>query len=237
MAGRLKVWIIQTVMHVWPFISLIPDNMKPLLLVFFVSIMLASCAQRQAVKIPAGSDKPLAHEAVAYFAEGCFWHSEIVFQSLVGVRDAVSGYAGGKVKNPDYETVCTGITGHAETVQVFYDPNVISYKTLVDAFFASMDPTQLNRQGNDAGTQYRSAAFYQNEQEKQVVEAAIKKLTDEKKYSGKIVTQVVPFTSFYPAEAYHQEYILNHPNQGYVANVSIPDFIEFKNTFKGNFKP
>jgi peptide-methionine (S)-S-oxide reductase len=210
--------------------------MKRVLFAFFVFTVFAACAQPAQLKIPVGSTKPGPHEAVAYFAEGCFWHSEIVFQSLVGVRDAVSGYAGGNYKNPDYETVCTGTTGHAETVQVFYDPAVISYQTLVDAFFASMDPTEVNRQGNDVGTQYRSIAFYQNEQEKQTVLAAIKKLTDEKKYSGKIATQVVPYTTFYPAEAYHQEYISLHPGNPYVANVSIPDFLEFKKTFKGNFK-
>jgi peptide-methionine (S)-S-oxide reductase len=210
--------------------------MKPVFSALFAFMMLVSCAQQQTVKIPVGSTKPLAHEAVADFSEGCFWHAEIVFQSLVGVRDAVSGYAGGAVKNPDYETVCTGNTGHAETVQVYYDPTVISYQTLVDAFFASMNPTELNRQGNDVGTQYRSIAFYRNDQEKQIVLAAIKKLTDAKKYSGKIVTQVLPFTNFYEAEAYHQEYILHNPDNPYVAHVSIPDFIEFKNTFKGNFK-
>lgn len=210
--------------------------MKRILFVCLHFVMLSACAQPPAVKIPSGNVHSGPHEAVAVFAEGCFWHSEIVFQSLKGVRDAVSGYAGGTVKNPDYETVCTGITGHAESVQVFYDTTVVSFKTLVDAFFASMDPTQLNRQGNDAGTQYRSIAFYKTDSEKRIIEAAIKKLTDEKKYKSKIVTQVLPYTGFYAAEAYHQEYILNHPNNSYVANVSIPDFIEFKNTFKGNFK-
>ncbi len=210
--------------------------MKPVMFICFAFAILSSCAQQPSVKIPLGSTKPLAHEAVANFAEGCFWHAEIVFQSLVGVRDAVSGYAGGVDKTPTYEKVSSGTTGHAETVQVYYDPTVISYKTLVDAFFASMDPTELNRQGNDDGTQYRSIAFYRTPEEKQIVDAAIKKLTDERKYSAKIVTQVVPFATFYPAEAYHQEYIAHNPDNPYVAHVSIPDFIEFKNTFKGNFK-
>lgn len=180
--------------------------------------------------------KPSANEAVATFAEGCFWHSEIVFQSLEGVRDAVSGYAGGTTKNPDYESVCTGTTGHAECVQVYYDPAKISYETLVAAFFASQDPTQLNRQGPDEGTQYRSVAFYRNEKEKKAIEAEIKRLTDAKKYSQKIVTQVVPFTKFYPAEDYHQEYISQHMDNPYVRNVSVPDFVRFKKEFKGNFK-
>ena len=209
--------------------------MKSIVTVISALFLFSSCVQSQSVKIPLPEkQKPAANEAVATFAEGCFWHAEIVFQSLVGVRDAVSGYAGGNDKHPDYETVCSGKTGHAETVQVYYDPSKISYETLVAAFFASMDPTELNRQGNDAGTQYRSAAFYRTNAEKQIVEAAIKK--EQAKYQAKIVTQVVPFTVFYPAEDYHQEYIHFHPGNGYVANVSIPDFLEFKKNFKGSFK-
>lgn len=203
--------------------------------------LFSSCAQTQgktAANIPLSvKQKPSANEATATFAEGCFWHAEIIFQSFVGVRDAVSGYAGGTDANPDYEKVSTGRTGHTETVQVYYDPSKISYETLVKAFFASQDPTTLNRQGNDAGTQYRSAVFYRNEKEKQIIEEEIIRLTVAKKYSSKIVTQVVPFTKFYPAEEYHQEYIHLHPDNGYVRNVSIPEFVEFKKEFKGNFKP
>lgn len=209
--------------------------MKSIIIALTGIILFTSCIQSQSVKIPLpDKQKPAANEAVATFAEGCFWHAEIVFQSLVGVRDAVSGYAGGKVKNPDYETVCSGSTGHAETVQVYYDPSKISYETLVAAFFASMDPTELNRQGNDEGTQYRSVAFYRNDNEKAIIESIMKK--EQAKYKDKIVTQVVPYTQFYPAEDYHQEYIHYHPGNGYVANVSIPDFLEFKKKFKGNFK-
>lgn len=209
--------------------------MKSLVSAITAILLLSSCVQSQSVKIPLPEkQKPSANEAVATFAEGCFWHAEIVFQSLVGVRDAVSGYSGGKDKHPDYEKVCSGTTGHAEAVQVYYDPSRISYETLVAAFFASMDPTELNRQGNDQGTQYRSAAFYRNQKEKQVLETEIKKVQG--KYKQKIVTEVSPFTQFYTAEDYHQEYIHYHPSNGYVANVSIPDFIEFKKNFKGNFK-
>ncbi len=208
--------------------------MKTILSTLFI-ILFASCVQSQNIKIPLpDKQSPSSNEAVAYFAEGCFWHAEIVFQSLKGVRDAVSGYSGGNVKDPDYETVCSGKTGHAETVAVFYDPAQISYETLVAAFFASMDPTELNKQGNDVGTQYRSAAFYRNDAEKKVIETEIKRVQGQ--YKQKIVTQVVPFAKFYAAEDYHQEYIHFHPNNGYVANVSIPDFIEFKKNFKGNFK-
>lgn len=212
--------------------------MRSMITTIFSLILFAGCAQTQdnKIKISEGSSKKLSNEAVATFAEGCFWHTEIVFQSLVGVRDAVSGYAGGDDNHPDYEKVSTGETGHAESVQVYYDPSKISFETLVNAFFASHDPTQLNRQGNDVGTQYRSIAFYRNENEKKIIEAEIKKLADEKKYPGKIVTDVMSYTHFYPAEDYHQEYILHHPGNPYVQHVSIPDFEKFRREFKGNFK-
>jgi len=214
---------------------------------FFLSTLMAvflfsSCAQTQSstshekeegLKIPAGiTQKPSGKEAIATFAEGCFWHTEIVFQSLEGVRDAVSGYAGGSDEHPDYEKVSTGETGHAETVNVYYDPTKISFQTLVKAFFASHDPTQMNGQGNDIGTQYRSIAFYRNEEERKIIEAEIRSLNDSKTYSSKIVTEVKPFTKFYPAEDYHQEYILHHPNNPYVRYVSIPDYEKFKKNFK-----
>ena len=218
--------------------------MKFIFTALIISTTFFSCAQTQGnndnnVKIPiAVSQNPGANEAVATFAEGCFWHAEIVFQSLEGVRDAVSGYAGGSTTDPDYEKVASGNTGHAESVKVYYDPSKISYETLVKAFFASQDPTTMNRQGNDRGTEYRSVAFYSNDKEKQIIEAVIKKLSDAKVYSNKIVTQVVPLTKFYPAESYHQEYISHNPNNPYVANVSLPDFQHFKAVFKeGKFKP
>lgn len=212
--------------------------MKAIVTTIFSIIIFAGCAQPQNnAKLFEGSkQKSSGNEAVATFAEGCFWHTEIVFQSLVGVRDAVSGYAGGSGTNPDYEKVSSGETGHAESVQVYYDPSKISFETLVKAFFASHDPTELNRQGNDVGTQYRSIAFYRNDQEKQIIEAEIKRIAEQKTYSGKIVTEVKPYTKFYPAEDYHQEYILHHPENPYVQNVSIPDFEKFRREFKGNFK-
>jgi peptide-methionine (S)-S-oxide reductase len=213
--------------------------MKAFIATLVSIILFAGCAQPQdsKAKIFAGiHQRPSSNEAVATFAEGCFWHTEIVFQSLLGVRDAVSGYAGGTDANPDYEKVGSGETGHAESVQVYYDPSKISFETLVKAFFASHDPTELNRQGNDVGTQYRSIAFYRNDKEKQIIESEIKMLVTEKKYSGKIVTEIKPFTKFYEAEDYHQEYILHHPENPYVRNVSIPDFERFRKEFKGNFK-
>ncbi len=211
--------------------------MKTTLASLLLILSLSSCVQSQTQNnITKGSPTPKAGEAVATFAEGCFWHAEIVFQSLVGVRDAVSGYSGGTRPDPDYENVCTGSTGHAESVQVYYDPTKISYQTLVKAFFASQDPTTPNRSGNDIGTQYRSVAFYRTAEEKQTIENEIKALTAAKKYNGKIVTEVVPFKVFYPAEKYHQEYISQHPENPYVQHVSIPEFNEFKKEFKGNFK-
>ena len=205
---------------------------------FISMFMIGSCVQSQNQKInfPLGSTKPMPNEAVASFSEGCFWHAEIVFQSLAGVRDAVSGYSGGTNTNPDYGKVASGTTGHAETVQVYYDPSKISYETLVKAFFASQDPTTLNRQGNDAGTEYRSIAFYRNEKEKQVIDAEIKRLTDLKVYHNKIVTEIIPFKKFYKAEDYHQEYIHNNPGNGYVQNVSIPEFLKFKKNFNADYK-
>ncbi len=203
-----------------------------------LNIVFSSCAQNASkIIIPTGDPKPVKGEAVAYFAEGCFWHTEIVFQSLYGVRDAVSGYAGGKSENPDYEMVTSGNTGHAETVKVYYDPSKISYQTLVDAFFASHDPTQVNRQGNDVGSQYRSVAFYSNDTEKKILENTIADLSARKKYTKKIATQITKLNMFYPAEDYHQEYILHHPDNGYVKNVNLPEYEHFRKTFKGRFKP
>lgn len=222
--------------------------MKFFLSTIIAVILFTSCAQTQGsssskkeqltknaeTKIFEGNNqKPSDNEAVATFAEGCFWHTEIVFQSLEGVRDAVSGYSGGNSDNPDYEN----IGHHAESVNVYYDPSKISFETLVKAFFASHDPTQLNRQGNDEGPQYRSIAFYRNEDEKKAIEAEIKRVSDSKKYTSRIVTEVKPFTKFYPAEDYHQEYIIHHPDNPYVRNVSIRDYENFRQEFKeGKFK-
>jgi peptide-methionine (S)-S-oxide reductase len=212
--------------------------MKSIIVALLSVFSFASCAQSQtgSTNFPLGSKVPLPNEAVADFSEGCFWHAEIVFQSLVGVRDAVSGFSGGTAANPSYEQVCTGTTGHAETVQVYYDPAKVSFHTLVLAFFASVDPTEVDRQGNDVGTQYRSMLYYRNDNEKAIINSVIDSLTKIKKYDGKIVTEVIPFTKFYEAEAYHQEYIHFHPDNPYVANVSIPDYLEFRKNFKGNFK-
>lgn len=167
---------------------------------------------------------------VAYFASGCFWCVEAIFESVEGVSEAVSGYAGGKTLNPTYETIGTGKTGHAEAVAVYYNPKKVSFKTLVDVFFGSHDPTTINGQHPDYGSQYRSIAFYSSNEEKKVIDTAIKKLNKEI-YNGKIVTEVTEYTIFYVAEEYHQNFEKRNPNNGYVKNVSIPRLKRFQKKF------
>ena len=164
----------------------------------------------------------------AYFASGCFWCVEAIFDSVEGVQEAHSGYSGGKTKNPTYNQIGYGNTGHAEAVEVIYDPKVVSFKTLVDVFFGSHDPTTLNRQGPDRGTQYRSVAFYQNDTEKIAINSHIVKLIEEEVYSNKIVTEVTPLVKFYYAEEYHQDYEKLNPQNSYIRNVSIPRLNRFK---------
>ena len=181
--------------------------------------------------------EPKKGKAIAVFAEGCFWCSEHVFEAVVGVDEAISGYSGGNVKNPSYELVGSNRTGHAEAVAVFYDPKVVSFKELVDVFFASQDPTTPNQQGPDKGSSYRSIAFYKNSVEKKIIEDKIKELTANKVFANPIVTEVKPLSEFYEAEAYHQDYVKNNPNQPYVKGVSIPRYNKFKKTYKGKLKP
>lgn len=169
-------------------------------------------------------------DKVAYFASGCFWCVEAIFESVEGVSEAVSGYAGGNTDNPTYRSIGTGRTGHAETVAVYYNPDKVSFKTLVDVFFGSHDPTTKNGQHPDYGTQYRSIAFYSTAKEKKVIEAAIAKLNKEV-YKGKIVTEVTKHTKFYKAEEYHQNYEKRNPYNSYVRNVSIPRLNRFKKKF------
>ena len=152
---------------------------------------------------------------VAVFGGGCFWCTEAVFDELRGVHSVVSGYAGGKVKNPTYEQVCMGNTGHAEVIKIEFDPAQVSFRDLMTVFFATHDPTTLNRQGNDVGTQYRSAIFYADEQQKQDAAAFIKELDEAKTFKNSIVTTLEPLTEFYAAEDYHQKFYANNPGQGY----------------------
>ena len=173
----------------------------------------------------------------AYFASGCFWCVESIFESVKGVKEVISGYSGGTEKNPTYEEVGRGLTHHAESVEVFYDPKEVSYTTLVKVFFGSMDPTALNYQGPDHGAQYRSIAFYKNDSEKQIIESYISKLEKEKVYNKPIATQVIKFSHFYKAEDYHQDYEKHHPDNPYVRNVTIPRLEDFRKKFPELLKP
>jgi len=173
---------------------------------------------------------------VATLAGGCFWCLEAVFDDLEGVEDVVSGYAGGSVPNPTYKHVCTGETGHAEVVQVTFNPDVISYRDLLRVFFTIHDPTTLNRQGADVGTQYRSAIFTHNETQEKVAEEVIAELNDAGIWDDPIVTEVVPLEAFYPAEDYHQEYFRRNPNQGYCRVVIAPKVAKFRKQYLDRLK-
>jgi len=191
--------------------------------------------QKNKKEIAKLSQEDLSNYETAYFASGCFWCVEAIFESVKGVKEAVSGYSGGTEKNPTYQQVSAGLTGHAEAIEVYYDPKVISFTALVQVFFGSHDPTSLNRQGPDRGTQYRSVAFYKNEEEKKIIEAYIGALNEQNVYDGDpITTEVSSFTKFWIAEDYHQDYEKKHPNNSYITNVSIPRLNRFKKNF-GDF--
>ncbi|MFO0808210.1 MAG: peptide-methionine (S)-S-oxide reductase MsrA [Gemmataceae bacterium] len=170
--------------------------------------------------------------AVATFGNGCFWCTEAVFQQIKGVQRVTSGYSGGTVKDPTYQQVCTGTTGHAEVIQIVYDPKVISFTDLLEAFWYSHDPTQLNRQGNDVGTQYRSAVFYHTDEQRDLAETYKKKLNESGAYSKPVVTEITGFTEFYPAEKYHQNYFTENGEQGYCQKVIRPKLDKFRSVFK-----
>lgn len=173
---------------------------------------------------------------LATFGAGCFWCVEAVFQELKGVSKVVPGYAGGHVKNPSYREVCSGNTGHAEVAQITYNPQVISYPELLEVFWQTHDPTTLNRQGNDVGSQYRSVIFYHNEQQKELAEAYKKQLDASGAWDNPIVTQIEPLDTFYLAEDYHNNYYLNNPNQGYCRMVIRPKVEKFRKVFKDKLK-
>lgn len=174
--------------------------------------------------------------ATATFGNGCFWCTEAIFQRLKGVEKVIPGYTGGVVKNPTYNEVCTGTTGHAEAIQITYDPKVISYRELLDVFFYTHDPTTLNRQGADAGTQYRSAIFYHDKEQKKDAELMISQLESEGVYHDKIVTEITPFDKFYIAENYHQNYYNNNKNQGYCRAVINPKLDKFVKKYSKKIK-
>ena len=169
---------------------------------------------------------------IVTFGSGCFWCTEAVFQQLKGVETVLSGYSGGHVENPSYEQVVTGRTGHAEVCQIQFDPEQISFENMLEVFFNTHDPTTLNRQGNDVGTQYRSVIFYHSEEQKKIAEGVKAELEKSGPWKTPIVTEIVPFEKFYPAEDYHQNYFRNNPNQGYCRLVIAPKLDKFEKVFK-----
>jgi peptide-methionine (S)-S-oxide reductase len=196
-------------------------------------IALCACSQKEEQTTSKGTEKKAANLdglQTAYFASGCFWCVEAIFESVDGVEEVVSGYAGGKEKNPTYEQVSAGLTGHAESVKIYYDSTKVSYQSLLEVFFGSHDPTTLNQQGPDRGKQYRSAIFYKNLGEKTAAETYIQELLNAKTFS-KITTEIAPFSGFFEAEEYHQDYEQLNPDNSYVRAVSIPRLNKFKQKF------
>ncbi|MCK6623100.1 MAG: peptide-methionine (S)-S-oxide reductase MsrA [Calditrichaceae bacterium] len=173
---------------------------------------------------------------IATLGAGCFWCVEAIFQNLRGVEKVVSGYAGGRVQNPTYEQVCSGTTGHAEAVQITFDPQVISFAELLEVFWRTHDPTTLNRQGADVGTQYRSAIFYHSEAQKTIAEQSKRNANASALWPDPIVTEIVSFTNFYPAEGYHQNFFLENPNQPYCRMVIDPKIRKFRKEFQERLK-
>ncbi len=178
-----------------------------------------------------GQDK-----AVATFGGGCFWCTEAVFSALKGVEKVESGYSGGQTANPSYKEICSGLTGHAEVVQITYDAQELLFEDLLEVFFATHNPTTLNRQGADVGTQYRSVIFYHNEEQKRIAEFVIRELDAQKIFNDPIVTEVTAFDKFYKAEDYHQDYFANNPRQPYCNAVINPKMEKFKKLFKEKLK-
>jgi peptide-methionine (S)-S-oxide reductase len=178
----------------------------------------------------------MERRATAVFAGGCFWCVEAVFEELDGVFDAISGYTGGTKETANYEAVCSGDTGHAEAVQILYDPSRIDYRKLLEVHFATHDPTTLNRQGNDVGPQYRSAIFYANDEEKRIAENYIAELARARVYDRPIVTTLEPLRAFYPAETYHQNYVCANPSAGYVRAVALPKVDKVRKLFAEDLK-
>lgn len=183
-----------------------------------------------------GASNQMTDLKKATFGSGCFWCTEAVFERLNGVHSVVSGYSGGSVENPTYEEVCNGTTGHAEVTQITYDPDVITFDELLEVFWKTHDPTTLNRQGNDIGTQYRSVIFYQDEEQKKLAEKYKEELDRSGAWDKPIVTEISPLTNFFKAEDYHQDYYQNNPNQGYCAFVIAPKVDKFEKVFKDKLK-
>ena len=179
----------------------------------------------------------MADKEIATLAGGCFWCLEAVYEQLQGIDKVESGYSGGSVVNPTYQQVTTGTTGHAEVVQLTFDPDLTSYREILEVFFTIHDPTTLNRQGADVGTQYRSAIYYHDEEQKEIAEGIIRELTEERVWDNPIVTEVTPFEAFYEAEDYHKEYYRRNPRQAYCQVVIKPKVNKFRQNYLAKLKP
>ena len=190
-------------------------------------------AKENSTHIHLKNDKDLE---IATLANGCFWCTEAIFSRIKGIKSVIPGYSGGKTSNPSYEQVCTGITGHAETIHIEYDPKIISFEKILDIFWHTHDPTTLNRQGNDVGTQYRSAIFYHNENQKNIAEKLKKELEKEGIFKNPIVTEIIPFSNFYRAEDYHKEYYENNRNAPYCSFVIDPKIQKLLQKYSNKIK-
>ena len=204
---------------------------------FQILLLLTTCFTAFAGTTPNHTTNAKAKIDTATFATGCFWCTEAKFQQLKGVKKVVSGFSGGKVANPTYEQVCTGTTGHAEAIELAYDADELNLDELLLIFFKTHDPTTLNRQGNDVGTQYRSGIYYYNDEQKQQAEAMVKRFTEEKIYDKPIVTEITPASEFYKAEEYHQDYFSQNSTKSYCAFVIQPKLNKFAKEFLDKIKP
>ena len=206
-------------------------------LVLVIVVLCTSCAQQSKQSSPKQEQRNMTSSLdTATLASGCFWCVEAIFQNLKGVQSVASGYSGGTVKNPSYEEVCSGTTGHAEACQIVYDPKQITFDELLEVFWKMHDPTTLNQQGADVGTQYRSAVFYHNEEQKKLAEHYKKELNASGVYSSPVVTEITPYTNFYKAEDYHQNYYNQHGDQPYCRLVIQPKVEKFNKVFKDKLK-
>ena len=211
---------------------------KRIIPLFFITILILGCKGNKSLSQTTMNKNMETNTKsdTATFGTGCFWCSQAIFERLKGVESAVAGYSGGTTANPTYEQVCTGKTGYAEVCQVIYDPKIISYDELLKVFWKTHDPTTLNRQGADVGTQYRSVIFYHNEDQKKKAEYYKDELNKSGAWKDPIVTEISPFTKFYEAENYHQDYFEKNPNQGYCAFVIAPKLEKFEKVFKDKLK-
>jgi len=201
-----------------------------------IAIVFVFILNTKAQSIQTKQSKKSTNMEIATLANGCFWCTEAIFQQLKGVEKVTSGYTGGNLKNPTYKEICTGNTGHAEGIQIEFDSNIISYQEILDVFFSTHDPTTLNRQGYDAGTQYRSAIFYNSETQKEIAEAFIIALTNAHVFDNPIVTEITPLSVFYIAEDYHQNYYNNNKSQGYCQAVINPKLAKFIEKYQSKLK-